>query len=368
MYILLIPLFLLHLSDGTEGNQDNSTKFWDYGENTGLSNWNKLYPSCDGFQQSPINLLTNQIVHVPRYQRFSFIWYKLLIKQAFMENNGKTVQLFIEDPMQKFKHGGLTGTYKFLKIIFHWGENSSIGSEHVKNNHRYPLEMQLIHYNTRYEPEEALNKPDGLAILVVLFQISPHINQALNPIIDTLNEIKEENSLAIIRQTFHLNDLLPEDKSYYRYKGSLTSPPCHESVVWTIFKNKLKISESQLMQFRLLKTKSGYNLVNNFRPVQPTNERIVTFYKEIHQFDDDDDPFVIKDFDDDDDDIDIDIDIKFKNDKHKNKYKDKNKNKDKSKDKYKTKDKNKYKYKYKNSGNNLIPTTLIILLASMLAY
>jgi len=47
--------------------------------------------------------------------------------------------------------------------------------------------------------------------------------------------------------SFNLRQLLPEtmDK-FYRYKGSLTTPPCYESVTWTVFENKIKLSSDQV--------------------------------------------------------------------------------------------------------------------------
>ncbi|XP_023209793.1 carbonic anhydrase-like [Centruroides sculpturatus] len=264
--------------------------------------------------------------------------------------------------LPRFTGGGLIGVYKFLKIIFHWGHTNEVGSEHAFSGRYSPLEMQLIHYNTQYEPEEAATKPDGLAVLSVLFRISSVDNIKLRPILRSMHKIIEANSSTEIPNLFYLINLLPStSKDYYRYMGSLTSPPCHESVHWTVFKDRVPISERQLERFRQLKKSSGYNLVNNFRPVEPINGRIVMFFKEPNDYRDRN-AFVITDDDDDDDDddIDIDIDLKIKNkDKHKNKYKDKDK-------KYKDKSKNKYK-KHKGATTIPIPTTFLILTAVLVS-
>ena len=74
--------------------------------------------------------------------------------------------------------------------------------------------------------------------------------------------------------------------SYWTYQGSLTTPPLHESVSWIIFKKPMTISTEQFDCMRNLKCNgcSTTNLnmifddipmVDNFRPPQPINERVV---------------------------------------------------------------------------------------------
>ena len=46
---------------------------------------------------------------------------------------------------------------------------------------------------------------------------------------------------------FPMNKLLPNDtETFYRYEGSLTTPPCSESVIWTVFRQHIEISEEQV--------------------------------------------------------------------------------------------------------------------------
>ncbi|CAK0782928.1 hypothetical protein CVIRNUC_006123 [Coccomyxa viridis] len=90
--------------------------------------------------------------------------------------------------------------------------------------------------------------------------------------------------------TFAIEDLLPTDKSYFAYRGSLTTPPCSEGVTWIVFTNPVKISIAQvkslyqssahISQPCAKNSKSAIcNVVGartNNRPVQPANGRVIS--------------------------------------------------------------------------------------------
>ena len=66
----------------------------------------------------------------------------------------------------------------------------------------------------------------------------------------------------------NLNDLLPVDRRYYQFMGSLTTPPCTEGVLWMVLKQPVTLSREQLRVFAQL-------FPNNARPIQPLQGRIV---------------------------------------------------------------------------------------------
>lgn len=74
-------------------------------------------------------------------------------------------------------------------------------------------------------------------------------------------------------------------RDYWTYKGSLTHPPCSECVTWIIYRYPMTVSADQLEEFRRLHNHlkdlppsvpldDGF-LVDNFRTVQPLNDRTV---------------------------------------------------------------------------------------------
>lgn len=75
-------------------------------------------------------------------------------------------------------------------------------------------------------------------------------NPDLEPIIDKLDDVRKEGTDAELDDSFSLRTLMPDDlMPYYRYEGSLTTPPCYEVVTWTVFKNFATISEKQVLIF-----------------------------------------------------------------------------------------------------------------------
>jgi carbonic anhydrase len=78
----------------------------------------------------------------------------------------------------------------------------------------------------------------------------------------------EVNQDVAPAEAIDLNGLLPENRSYYTYMGSLTTPPCTEDVLWMVFKQPLQVSAEQVAIFSRL-----YR--NNARPIQPANNRLV---------------------------------------------------------------------------------------------
>ncbi|MET0122341.1 MAG: carbonic anhydrase family protein, partial [Candidatus Thiodiazotropha sp. 6PLUC9] len=63
--------------------------------------------------------------------------------------------------------------------------------------------------------------------------------------------------------------LMSTNRDYYRFNGSLTTPPCTEGVEWYVMKSIQSVSKQQLDKFVEIMAH------DNNRPIQPLNARIV---------------------------------------------------------------------------------------------
>ena len=149
----------------------------------------------------------------------------------------------------------LPNLYIIEQLHFHWGNNSTLGSEHAIDNKRYPLEMHLVHYNSKYQNvTDAIlgEERNGLAVISVLFEISKEDNEKLEPIMKRTHAVREVDGevVSVGFEGLALADLLPRSKDFLTYEGSLTTPPCSEVVSWIVLKEKAAISERQIQFFR----------------------------------------------------------------------------------------------------------------------
>ena len=109
---------------------------------------------------------------------------------------------------------------------------------------------------------------DGkLAVVAVLMK-----KGQTNKFIETLwanMPAEEGKEAAPANVTIDALMLLPAQRGYYTYTGSLTTPPCSEGVTWLVLKTPLEMSDAQIDQF-------AHIYKNNARPVQPQAGRVVS--------------------------------------------------------------------------------------------
>ncbi|XP_030602362.1 carbonic anhydrase 4a [Archocentrus centrarchus] len=238
--------------------------------------WNHANQACAGQKQSPINIITRKTLKDGHLTPFKFHGYQDTFRSN-IKNNGHSAQVGLPH-VCTISNGGLPTNYKAVQFHLHWGTDGGPGSEHTIDGEQYPMELHIVHMKSIYNDlTAALGDPEGVAVLGFFYEISSSLNRKYDSIINALQSIHATNGNTSL-PPISLAQLIPSEKnltSYYRYKGSLTTPPCAESVIWTVFKKPIPLSMNQLKAFSQLQFRDGKQMKGTFRPVQPLNGRQV---------------------------------------------------------------------------------------------
>ncbi|XP_027473217.2 carbonic anhydrase 5A, mitochondrial [Zalophus californianus] len=232
-----------------------------------------------GTRQSPINIRWRDSVYDPQLKplRVSYAAASCL----HVWNTGYFFQVEFDDSAEGsgISGGPLENLYRLKQFHFHWGAANERGSEHTVDDHVYPAELHLVHWNSvRYRNyKEAVMGENGVAVIGVFLKLGAR-HEALQKLVEVLPEIKHKGARAAVGP-FQPSRLLPACRDYWTYPGSLTTPPLSESVTWIIQKQPVEVAQSQLAAFRtLLSSALGeeeHSMVDNYRPLQPLMNRKV---------------------------------------------------------------------------------------------
>lgn len=247
---------------------------WDYSNGAnGPANWYQNYPICGQSSQSPIDIVPTE---EPTEGAIVYEDFDNVATQMTLSNNGHAAVISITSADYKVSGGGLPGTFTPLQFHFHWGYASSQGSEHLFKGQAFPMEVHLVTMNDKYYSiNDALANADGLAVMGYFFEIAEESDPIIATIAQRLVDVQDKGD-SVNLTPFALGDMLPDrTDSYYAYDGSLTTPPCNEVVSWRVFCPKLKITESDMAKFRAILDVNGNPIVDNFRPVQSLNGRVI---------------------------------------------------------------------------------------------
>jgi len=269
---------------------------WGYGKYNGAKHWGKFAPVCgSGTSQSPIDLPAEDASDAVDNGAIDFSTAHLSESmEGTLKNNGHSVVFSASMPNNFTIQGGPYNgeVYQFLQLHFHWGSVDTRGSEHTINGTEYPMELHMVHINSKYVDAEGnldggyATNGDGLAVLGFMFEVGSTDLAALDNITTGItslvaNHASRKRSAGGNTENIELQlapFLLPIiGEGYFTYSGSLTTPGCNEVVTWVVFKEPLEMTSTQLAYFRSLLDSEGNPMVDNYRPPQPLNGRPIGF-------------------------------------------------------------------------------------------
>jgi carbonic anhydrase len=239
-----ISLLLLAISITLLTTGCNKSSHWGYTGNEGPKYWGTLderFTMCsEGKMQTPIDIIPTKNVKLDK------LGFEYLAKATTVINNGHTIQVNIASG-STLNIDGLK--FELKQFHFHTPSENNI------KGHQYPLEAHFVHATA-----------DGkLAVVAVMFE-----EGEANPILSKIWSkfpLETNKEVAIELSSENIKSLMPYKKEYYKFMGSLTTPPCSENVRWNVLKTTMTISKEQVKQFFDI-----YGHSNN-RPIQATNER-----------------------------------------------------------------------------------------------
>lgn len=218
---------------------------WGYTGDTSPSRWGDLSPDYalakTGKEQSPVDIEGALATNLPKLE---ISYHPAKIDLVY---NGHTVEE-MEEKGSTLTYG--KQTFELQQFHFH------SPSEHTVDGRHFAMEMHLVHKS----------EAGKVAVVGVLIEEGKS-NAAFDGVWDYLPSDSNRERKADV--TIDASTLLPENRQYYSYQGSFTTPPCTEGVLWMVMKEPVQLSKEQVERFRAI-------IKGNNRPVQPLNGRTVS--------------------------------------------------------------------------------------------
>jgi len=251
---------------------------------SGPAIWGHFKRTCNGRQQSPINIESRSLKEVEK-QRITHNYGEKPTGSYEMLNNGHALQInFNGDTKYRLKKNGKS--YTPLQVHIHFNPFTNKGSEHTFNQNKYFAEIHIVHKRTRYTGKSFMNHDDGLLVIGMFVDIGKNDSTAAKYFSNVAKECFKPDMKKKIK-AFNLASLFPSGNAnfqskyaYVNYHGSLTTPPCSEIVDWIVVTgNTLKINSETAKLFKDVRNGANGPMGGdggNNRPVQKLNKRTVT--------------------------------------------------------------------------------------------
>lgn len=225
---------------------------WGYEGSEGPEHWAGLSPvfsMCgEGVEQSPIDLTGATVIEgeaLGRRMGTEVLTFEQRAKVMDLVDNGHTIQITSDVPMAL----DMDDThYEMVQFHFHAPSEHTIDGEHA------PLEVHFVHKSAAGQ----------LAVIGILVEEGAY-DVLWEPILGALPDGPGQDR-RLEDLDLEMSELRPLPSRFYRYRGSLTTPPCSEGITWIVMAERRQISPAQMGAL-------VSRLHDNNRPVQPLGER-----------------------------------------------------------------------------------------------
>ena len=230
-----------------------------------------------GTRQSPINITTANVQENSDLIALglSDSWGSPY-EGRFFNDDGSTAILVPSSPTERPTFTSHAGRYSLQNVHFHWGGTNQVGSEHLVDGNSGQLEVHFVHFR---EGSSGPAENGHFGVVSVLANVDE--NAGIDGVWERLNVmmIQDLDGSTMIRG-FRFDWLLPpeQNRDYYFYEGSLTTPACTETANWFVMKERITVPAAYLEQLRQLQEEAEplRLLTRNFRDVQDINNRVVS--------------------------------------------------------------------------------------------
>lgn len=267
LLVMILTLLSYQVYADTAEINDAAIKIkWGYKGNIGPERWGQLSPSfalcATGKSQSPINII-KKVTNIANNLKLDYRLAPLVIvhdgittltlkSEKTIIDDGHSIQ--VNFPVKTKEFINLEGVrYRLVQFHFH------SPSEDQWQKRSFPLEIHFVHQSDT-----------GEVAVIGVFVNGGAASPDLQEIIDNLpNDVGIEH--VIKGEDVNPAGFMPSKKDYYRFDGSLTTPPCTEGLHWAMMMNPITASPAQILEIR--KAIGG----SNARPVQALNKRKISF-------------------------------------------------------------------------------------------
>uniref|UniRef100_A0A7S1A249 carbonic anhydrase n=1 Tax=Noctiluca scintillans TaxID=2966 RepID=A0A7S1A249_NOCSC len=254
-----------HSNASQAGNISNVSHFeWSYDAS---DIWSRVFPNCSGHHQSPIDIESGNVSMGDLKNLSAGIHYVALSNRS-ISNGGHNEQV-------NGAFGNLTlpdGVYDVRQFHFH------VPSEHMVNGRKSAAELHIVHQR------QGAEGTDDLAVVAILFSLAEEMEAGVD------EEILEKERAFMVQLGFETElpthglarqipgsvDLRAFDRElsgpFFHYQGSLTTPPCSESVHWYVLQRPAVITSRMQQRFQ-----AAFGGPSNARPVQKLDDRAVAY-------------------------------------------------------------------------------------------